>query len=114
MDWEAFWAVGAVTLVLGVVLLVPGLMLGRKLSKTSSNEFVTSVITKHGLFFGVVFVVSLLLASAARYFAPNSFIGHWTATDAGLYSFIAVLSVLAMVIEKILLSLGINLVSNKC
>jgi hypothetical protein len=31
----------------------------------------------------------------------------------GLYSFIAVLNVLAMVIEKILLLFGINLVSNK-
>ncbi|TCN82849.1 hypothetical protein [Shewanella fodinae] len=33
MDWKAFGAVGAATLVLGIVLLVPGLMLGRKVVK---------------------------------------------------------------------------------
>ncbi len=109
MDWQAFFAVGAVMLVLAVVLLVLGLMLGRRLSKCSSNTFLTGVINKRLGVFATFFVLLIVAAAAARYVAPTSFIGQWTATNAGLYSFIAVLAVLVTIIEKLLQACGINL-----
>ena len=112
MDWEAFFAVGAVMLVLAVVLLVPGVMLGRRLSKRSSNAFLTGVVNKRLGVLATIFVLLFVAAAAARYFAPTSFIGQWTATGAGFYSFIAVLVVLVTVIEKLLQACGIELLDD--
>lgn len=99
MDWEAFFVVGAVMLVLAVVLLVPGLMLGRRLSNSAVNAFFTLRPTiRLGVFMGFGLSLSGLVA-VIGYFAPSSFISQWTAAPLDLFGCIVMLSI---PIEKLL------------
>ncbi|MCH1917999.1 hypothetical protein L9G15_00970 [Shewanella sp. A3A] len=109
MDWEAFFAVGVVMLVLAVVLLVPGLMLGRRLSNSAVNALFTLRPTiRLGVFMGMGLSLSGLVA-VIGYFAPSSFISHWTATHSGLFGCIVVLLI---PVEKLLQVCGINLLDD--
>ncbi|WP_417760532.1 hypothetical protein [Shewanella sp.] len=110
MDWEAFFAVGAVMLVLAMVLLVPGLMLGRRLSNSAVNAFFTLRPTiRLAVFMGFGWLLSALAAAVVGYFAPSSSRGQWIATPSDLFSLIFVPLIL---VEKLLQACGINLLDD--
>ena len=102
MNWEAFFAIGAFTVILGAMLLVPGLLWARKMAKQHPETPAGMSITKNGyIFIGVILVV-LFTGLTSQYWAPDSPLGQWTATRSGRYLFGGIVPGVALLIERVL------------
>jgi len=109
MNWEAFLVIGGFTLILGAVLLVPGLIWARIKVKQHPDEPAGMSVTRTGyVFFGSMLVV-LLAVITSQFWAPESSIGLWAASRSGRFLLGAIVVGAALLIELVLAVAGIKL-----
>ena len=109
MNWEAFLVIGAFTVILGIVLLVPGLIWARRKAKRHPEKHPVLSITRAGYLLLISMLLVLLVGLTSQLWAPHSLLGQWTATRAGRFLFACFVIVVAIIIERILAASGIEL-----
>ncbi len=110
MNWEAFFVIGAFALILGIILLVPGLMFARKEAKKDPDQITAMVITKAGYSIYGTMALVLLVGSTSQHWAADTAFGQWISTRAGRYVFCLVVVAATVLIERLLNASGIKLV----
>jgi len=109
MNWEAFFAIGVFTIILGAVLLVPGLIWARRKAKQHPEAPAGMSVTKTGyLFLGGMLVV-LFAGLTSQFWAPDSLLGQWTATRSGRFLFGGLVVGAAFLFERVLAATGVKL-----
>jgi len=109
MNWEAFFAVGSFTVILGVVLLVPVLIWARRKAKQHPEVPARMFVTKTGyLYLGAISFV-LFAGLTSQYWAPESLLGQWTATKPGRFLFGGIVIGAVLLFERIMEAAGIEL-----
>jgi uncharacterized Tic20 family protein len=72
MNLEALLAIGIFTLILGLILIVPGLWWARRKAKRlPDNANGKKKVTLFGVFYYGVFILFLLVATSLRYISPE-------------------------------------------
>lgn len=107
INWEAFIAIGGVTLIIGIVLLIPGLWWVRRNVKQYSHSQGTMAVTKAGFIYSSIFVFILVAGFTAQYWAPETAFGKWLSTGIGRILFVIGLISIAFIFEKILNKFGL-------
>ena len=108
MNWEAFFVIGAFTVILALVLLVPGLMWARSQAKQHSEAPAGMSITRIGFLYLGTMVAVLLVGFSSQYWAPQSWLGQWTATSTGRLLFGAIVVGAGFLFERVLDAAGIR------
>ena len=88
MNWEAFFAIGSVTLILAAILAVPGYFLARWLKRHPAVQSAErrTITAAGGVVFGLMVVV-LTGGMAVRELAPTTTIGRFLSSSRGLLTF---------------------------
>jgi hypothetical protein len=111
MHWEAVAVIGSVTVVLGVVLFIPGLMWAQKQARANPEAQAGMTVTKAGFAFGGLWIVALFGGFAAQFWAPDSVFGTWVSTSAGRFIYTAAVLAAAFVVEYLLRLFGVRIVA---
>ena len=109
MNWEAIFVIGGFTIILGIVLLIPGIWWARRKSKQHSDSQGALAVTKAGFIYFGIFVFILFSCLTAQFWAPETALGKWVSTRSGRILFVISLVIAAFVIEKILNKLGFQI-----
>ena len=72
MNWEAVIVVSVAMIVLGAILLVPGMLWAKyKLKNTPHNASGKFIVTKFGIVYFILFILCFLAALTIRHFYPE-------------------------------------------
>jgi len=113
MNWEAFFVIGGFTVILGVVLLIPGLMWARYKSKKSPDSGTSEVVTKSGFLNAGLFVLVILIGMTANIWAPQSSFGQWIGKELNALIFVAGLTIIATIVELVFSAFGFRVIQSK-
>jgi len=107
MHWEALIVIGGFALILGAVLLVPGLWWARR--KARSNPVVGSIkVTRAGYIGFAVFVAVLLAGFSAEHWAQGSKLGLLIGLPGAKLVFLLLATGAGWLIERSLAAKGIR------
>ena len=110
MNWEAFWVIGAICAVLGVLLYVPAHWWAKRRVRSLPPDSPAGLqVTSAGLAFCVLLLGLMLAGISQVYFAPETEFGRFLASGIGLALFVAALAILGGVIGMVLESFGLAL-----
>jgi hypothetical protein len=109
MNWEAFFIIGGFTIILGIVLLIPGIWWARRNAKQHSESQGSMAVTKTGFIYIGLFVFILFSGFTAQFWAPDTALGNWVSTSSGRILFVVSLVIAAFVLEKILNKFGFQI-----
>jgi len=109
MNTEALVAVGMFTVVLGIILIVPGMLLGRHLAKKHPDAPRARIVTRAGYMAGFVIVVILLGGYSIPYWSPGSVPGKLMSMRGGQTLFALIVMIGAGIADRILAHNGILL-----
>ena len=110
MNWEAFLVIGGIVLVLGIILLIPGLLWARYKLRSEPRGGGARRITKHGLVLYVIMIAIMLFGFAAGELWPDSWLGRFTGSTLGLLGYLCLVFGLFFLLEKWLHKKGVLLV----
>ena len=113
MNWEAFFVIGGFTVILGVILLVPGLMWARYKSRKSPNSETSEVVTKSGFLNAGLFVLMVLVGITANMWAPQSSFGQWIGKEFNNLIFIAGITTIVIIVELVFSTFGFRVLLSK-
>ena len=111
MNWEAFFIVGIFALLLGAILLVPGIWWARRKARENPNASAGMKVTPAGFLVATTYVALLFSALSTEYWAGDTAIEEWLKTPLGrLVLFLTVLGV-GQLAERLLRKAGIRLIA---
>jgi hypothetical protein len=111
MNWEAFFVIGSLTVVLGVLLYVPGRWWARrKLRDAPKEASARRSVTPTGYVLAGLITTAFVSAFSLSYFAPESIVGRWASTSVGRLAIAVSLVGLCAILELIARKLGFKLV----
>ena len=110
MNWEALLVIGGFTILLGLLLYLPGRWWARRqLAKSPDGSPAKARVTRAGyLFFGIM-IGLLFIGFSQEHIAPTSSLGEFVSNRGGRWIFAGAILAIAVVIEKILARAGIEL-----
>ena len=113
MTLEAILVIGTACVILGLLLLVPGLWWARRKAKNDPAYRKKVRFTLFGWIFLSIMLFTLFAGLTMQYFAPASYIGKLTSERMGRLIWAAVVIVLFILIQKLLGSFGILIEKSK-
>ena len=114
MNWEAFFIIGGLALILGAILYIPGRWWARrKLAESSPESNARLHITPIGYIYFTVLIGGMLFAFSQQYFAPDSEIGKLVSSSFGRFVLLGGVAAIGFVVERILQRAGMNVTVRK-
>jgi len=113
MNWEAFFVIGGFTIILGVILLVPGLMWARYKSRKSPDSETSEVVTKSGFLNAGIFVLMALIGMTANMWAPQSSFGQWIGKEFNVLIYVAFITMIVIIVELVFSTFGFRVLLSK-
>ncbi len=108
-ELEALLAIGGFVIVLGAILLVPGLWWAKSKAKSNPDVPAGMRLTKIGYIWCGIFVAALFMALSADYIWPNSMLGEFSSKPAGRLSLLVMVILVSFGLEKLLSLCGIKI-----
>ncbi len=113
MNWEAFFAIGIFTIILGVVLYIPGRLWAKRKLKEHPNTQASLKVTKFGYILTSSMLLVLFGGLSFQYFSPNSFFGEYMKTKTGRLTFTALVIIIFVLVERIFKTKGYTMLVDK-
>jgi len=111
MNWEAFFAVGVFTLILGVFLYIPARFWVKRKLKKHPEQAIIKVTSFGFVFYG--FVVAFLLGGfSTQFLAPNTSFGELMSSKYGRIIYAGVLVIVFFVVELVFKKLGFKVIES--
>jgi hypothetical protein len=107
-EWAALGAIGSLTIVLGLVLLIPGLWWARRSARAEGNPL---HVTKIGVVVMAGPILALLVVASSPFWGSYSAFGQWLAANRLL--FIVAIFVGGVLVEWFLRRAGIKITFRK-
>ena len=111
MNWEAFFIIGAFALVLGGILLVPGIWWARRKARENPDAPAGMKVTPAGFLFASAYGALLLSALSTEYWAGDTAIEEWLKTSIGRMVFLVAVFGAGPLAERLLSKAGIRLIA---
>ena len=109
MNWEAFGAIGLVTLALGVLLYVPARFWVKRKLRAEPDSHPKLRLTKLGWVLICAMVFLFIGGFSLQYLAPESLLGQFVKTSSGRFLYAATLALVFWLVEAALKARGIKL-----
>lgn len=111
MNWEAVLVIGGFSVLLGIVLYVPGRWWAkRKLREAPAASAARVRVTRAGLVFYGIMILFLMIGLFQEHLAPQSRIGEFVSTRVGRLAFVGAYVGVSVLIENMLTRLGFTFV----
>ena len=104
---EAILVIGSLVIILGIILLIPGLWWARRKARKDPAFAKKANFTPIGWLFLCVMLSFLLGGLCMQYLYPESSIGKLTATSLGRILWTAIIIFIFYIIQKLLNSYGV-------
>src|SRR6266446_6414895 len=111
MNWEAVLVIGVFALVLGAVLLIPGLIWARRKARQNPGTSAGMAVTNIGFLFVAFVVLVLLVGFTAEFWAAETMFGRWMSTGRGRLIFAALTMLTSWIVEYVLGLAGIRIIA---
>jgi len=107
----SLFAIGTFALILGAVLLVPGLWWARRKARANPNVPAGMKVTATGFILAGAVAVVVVGGLSAQYWASDTAFGQWMTTSTGRLLFVSVTVGVALVAELLLNLAGFRLIA---
>jgi hypothetical protein len=114
VNWEAFFAIGALTVLLGGLLYVPSRWwANRKLKGGPHGSYARLHVTAAGFLFYGFLVGFLIIGLLLDYLAPESRLGQIVATGIGRFVLLVVVVAIGVALERVFAKLGVIFIQRR-
>ena len=100
MDWEAIFIIGGGAVVLGLVLLLPGLMWARRKVRTNPDTPFTAKLNRSGYLGAAIGTFFVFGGFSAQFWASDTTFGKWISTDVGLFVYLVIVVAVSVIVER--------------
>jgi len=111
MNWEAFFIIGVFALLLGAILLVPGIWWARRNTRDNPDVPAGMKVTPAGFIAATAIVALLFSGLSAEYWAGDTAIEKWLKTPLGRSAFLLTVFGAGYLAERLLHMAGIRLIA---
>jgi len=113
IELEAALVIGAVIIVLGFVLYLPGKWYAKRKALKNLNNRISYKVTPYGIVLSVIMISFIIFSFSSTYFFPESYFGSFVSCKFGRLVYVLILAIVFYLIDKTMNKKGFKFLIEK-